>query len=42
MRALALVEALEVFDLSFVNLSAIERATLNTILAKVFTQIDKL
>lgn len=42
MRALALVEALEVFDLSFVNLSANERATLNTILAKVFTQIDKL
>ena len=42
MRALALVEALEIFELSFASLPPDDRATLNGILAKVFTQIDKL
>lgn len=42
LRALALVEAREVFALSFPTVSASESAALNSILAKVFTQIDKL
>jgi len=42
LRALALEEARQVFDLSFFTVSPAERVALNSVLAKVFTQIDKL
>lgn len=42
LRALALTEARQVFDLSFPTVSLAERAALNSVLSKVFAQIDKL
>lgn len=42
LRALALKEARDVFDLSFQTVSDEEMATLNTILSKVFDQLNRL
>lgn len=42
LRALALVEARQIFDLSFQTVSPSESAMLNSILSKVFAQINKL
>lgn len=42
LRALALAEARQVYELSFGALDAAERGALNAALARVFTQLDKL
>lgn len=42
LRALALVEAQQVYDLSFPAVTPDERAVLNRTLAKVFAHLDKL
>ncbi|GEO84753.1 MULTISPECIES: MarR family winged helix-turn-helix transcriptional regulator [Alphaproteobacteria] len=42
LRALALKEARDIFEISFQNVSSDEMATLNEILEKVFSQLNRL